>query len=107
MTPRRIRKLGFSLTLTISLAACAAPGPRVAAEAIPLTQSSVPPERLIEAGNSVLEKDLYKDALQLFAQALQQDPANAEAKLGVAEAYLGSGSTAAALEAFSIVVDQK
>ena len=91
----------------ISLAACAGPGPRVSAEAVPAAQNSVPPQRLIEAGKSVLEKELYKEALQFFAQALQQDPANAEAKLGVAEAYLGSGSTGAALEAFSVLVDHE
>lgn len=106
MTPRRSRKFWFSLALAVSLSACAAPGQRVSAEAEPVAQSAVPLQRLIEAGNSVLEKELYKEALQFFAQALQQDPASAEAKLGVAEAYLGSGSTSAAFEAFSMLADQ-
>jgi Flp pilus assembly protein TadD len=60
----------------------------------------VPTDRLIEGGNSLLAKEQYREAAQLFAQVLERHADDIRAKLGLAEASLATGGARAALETF-------
>lgn len=94
-------KAVIALAVVISLGGCAT-GERPAVSALPeAAESNVPPERLIATGNALLDKEQYQEAMQLFVQALQRDPERVEAKLGIAESYLGSGSLQMALAGFT------
>lgn len=56
--------------------------------------------RAIEQGQAALSRQDFEGASTLFQQALREDPENAQARLGLAESYLGLGTPDVALRLF-------
>lgn len=91
--------------VVFALDACASSERRAPADIPPQSAIGVPAHRLVEVANSLLEREQYREAARLFGQALEKEPDHVGARLGVAEAYLGTGAASAAMPAFAALAD--
>ena len=94
--------LAAAAAALIVLGGCALPGrdrPGTGGD----DDAQAPPRQVvaaIELGEAALAEERFADAAARFQEALQRDPDNARARLGLAEAFLGTGATAQALATF-------
>lgn len=59
----------------------------------------------LAVAEAALAQERYQDAITQFNRVLEADSTNAQAKLGIAEAYLATGSAKEALALFSTLTD--
>ncbi len=90
-----------ALFLLVQLGACAMSGAPASGGANHKAENTLPPERLVEIGNGLLEREQYREAVRTFGDALSKQPDDVGAKLGLAESLLGMGAPQPAYAAFT------
>jgi Tfp pilus assembly protein PilF len=100
MNEHALRKVAISIVMMIGLGACAATETANRIDGPTQPEAAIPAARLVETAKGLLEREQHRNAAQLFVQALDQQPDNAEAKLGLAETYLATGAVRQAQAAF-------
>lgn len=109
----RRRVPGAALLFVLLFAAGCSTGtaPLIDEDAVPPGQAAPvlaePPTLAIARGEALLVAGDFQAATTKFAKALQQDPENRAARLGLAEAQLGQHRYIEALEGFEAVMDSE
>ena len=87
-----------ALAALFGLGACATPGADVPA-AIDAARAPRQVVAALELGEAALAQERFAEAAALFRDVLRREPDNTRARLGLAEAYLGTGAADQALAA--------
>lgn len=92
-----------ALFLAAQLGACATPNAAAPTGANQKAERVLPPDRLVEVGNGLLEREQYREAAKVFGDVLSKQPDYIGAKLGMAESLLGMGALQPAYAAFTAI----
>ena len=95
----------LSVLLLLTLTACSGAEPPVSTESRDVTMLTAALHR--DHGWAALRAERYEQAASYFQRILKDLPEDGQAKLGLAEAYLGQGRMDEALETFRELHDQK
>lgn len=90
-----------ALFLVVQLGACATPSTPAPTGVNQKAENALPPDRLVEIGNGLLEREHYREAAKVFGDVLSKQPEYIGAKLGLAESLLGMGALPPANAAFT------
>jgi Flp pilus assembly protein TadD len=90
-----------ALFLMVQLGACATSNTPATTGLNQRTEKALPPDRLVEIGNGLLEREQYREAARAFGDVLGKQPDYVGAKLGMAESLLGMGELQQAYATFT------